>query len=103
MQHDLHDRVALVTGASRGLGAAIAQTLATCGAAVAINYFNNPDRAERLAQSIRDTGGSAAAVGGDVRDERQIASIIAHVTQTLGPIDILVVNATGPQPMIALE
>jgi 3-oxoacyl-[acyl-carrier protein] reductase len=100
---DLHDRVALVTGASRGLGAAIAQNLADHGAAVAINYFNNPQRAQQLAQSINDAGGKAFAVGGDVRDERDIAAMVAQVTQSLGPVDILVVNATGPQPMIALE
>jgi 3-oxoacyl-[acyl-carrier protein] reductase len=103
MTHDLHGRVALITGASRGLGAAIAQKIADHGAAVAINYFNSPERAEQLAQSISDAGGKALAVGGDVRDERDIASMVALVTQSLGPVDILVVNATGPQPMIALE
>jgi 3-oxoacyl-[acyl-carrier protein] reductase len=103
MQHDLHDRVALVTGASRGLGAAIARKLAACGAAVAMNYFNSPDRAEKLAESIRATGGNAIAVGGDVRDEQQVTALVADVEKQLGPIGILVVNATGPQPMIPLE
>jgi NAD(P)-dependent dehydrogenase (short-subunit alcohol dehydrogenase family) len=81
MTHDLHDRVALITGASRGLGAAIAQKLADHGAAVAINYFNSHERAEQLAQSINDAGGKALAVGGDVRDERDIAAMVALVTQ----------------------
>jgi NAD(P)-dependent dehydrogenase (short-subunit alcohol dehydrogenase family) len=103
MHQDLHNRVALVTGASRGLGAAIAQKLAACGAAVAINYFNSGSRAEALAKSIRDAGGRAGAFGGDVRDEAQVSTLVADVTNELGPVDVLVVNATGPQPMLALE
>jgi NAD(P)-dependent dehydrogenase (short-subunit alcohol dehydrogenase family) len=103
MRHDLQHRVALVTGASRGLGAAIARTLAACGASVAINYFNNADRAERLASTIRADGGRAGAFGGDVRDEAQVDSLVARVTAELGPIDILVVNATGPQPFLPIE
>jgi len=104
MGHDLHGRVALVTGASRGLGAAIALKLAECGASVAVNYFNSPDRANQLVEAIHSAGGKAIAVGGDVRDERQIAAMVAAVTGQLGgPIDVLVINATGPQPMIALE
>lgn len=103
MGHNLHDRVALVTGASRGLGAEIATTLASCGAGVAINYFNNAGRAEQLAESIRAAGGRAGAFGGDVREEAQVQSLVDRVTSDIGPIDILVVNATGPQPMIAIE
>ena len=103
MNQPLCNRVALVTGASRGLGAAIAQKLAADGAAVAINYFNSLNRANQLAESIRAAGGSASAVAGDVRDEAQVTTIVAEVARSLGPIDILVINATGPQPMLPLE
>ena len=101
--HALNGRVALVTGASRGLGAAIAQNLASDGAAVAVNYFNNGDRAERMAAAIRADGGKALAVGGDVREEAAVAAMVERVTRELGPIDILVINATGPQPMLPIE
>jgi 3-oxoacyl-[acyl-carrier protein] reductase len=100
---DLNGRVALVTGASRGLGAAIAQRLAADGAAVAINYFNSGDRAERMAAAINSESGRAIAVGGDVRDEAAVAAMVERVTRELGPIDILVINATGPQPMLPIE
>ena len=100
---DLNERVALVTGASRGLGAAIAQQLAADGAAVAINYFNSGDRAERMAAAIRAEGGKALAVCGDVRDEAQVSAMVERVTRELGPIDVLVINATGPQPMLPIE
>jgi NAD(P)-dependent dehydrogenase (short-subunit alcohol dehydrogenase family) len=103
MTHDLRDKVALVTGASRGLGAAMARKLAACGAKVAINYFGSPQLAQRVLDQVRSAGGTAEVLKADVRDEREVASLVGQVQQTFGPIDILVINATGPQPFIKIE
>ncbi|MFT3878175.1 MAG: SDR family oxidoreductase [Gemmatales bacterium] len=103
MSSPLVGRVALVTGASRGLGASIAQKLAQAGAAVAVNYFASPDKAERLCNDIRKAGGKAASFPGDVRDEKVIKTLVAQTEKMFGPIDIVVPNATGPQPFIKIE
>jgi len=103
MNHDLSKRVALVTGASRGLGAAMARKLGACGAAVAVNYFGSPDKARRVADEINRGGGRAEAIKADVRDEAEVERLVRDTQQRFGPIDILVVNATGPQPFIKLE
>jgi 3-oxoacyl-[acyl-carrier protein] reductase len=100
---DLTNRVALVTGASRGLGAAIACKLAQCGARVAVNYFGSPDKARRVVDEIRHAGGKAEAFQADVRDEKEVARLAGQVRDAFGPIDILVINATGPQPFLKLE
>ena len=103
MTHDLSGKVALVTGASRGLGAAIARKLAGCGARVAVNYFGSPQLAQQVVGRIRQAGGTAQPFRADVRDEGEVQSLLDRVGQALGPIDILVVNATGPQPALAIE
>ncbi|XAM00163.1 SDR family oxidoreductase [Phycisphaeraceae bacterium D3-23] len=95
--------VALVTGASRGLGRAIAVALGARGYAVAVNYVNNRDRAESVVKEVEAAGGSGAVFGADVRDEAQVAAMCKDIEAKLGPIDILVANATGPQPFIKLE
>ena len=97
------DRVALVTGASRGLGAAIARRLAADGAKVAINYFGSQKLAQALVEQIRKSGGTAEAFKADVRDEREVAELVAQTKKAFGPIDILVINATGPQPFLTIE
>jgi 3-oxoacyl-[acyl-carrier protein] reductase len=91
-------RVALVTGSSRGLGAAIARRLARDGLAVAVNGRRGDGPARDVSRSIRDDGGVAEAFGADVTDEQQVAGLVAAITGRFGPIDVLVLNATGPQP-----
>jgi len=91
-------RVALITGSSRGLGSAIARRLARDGLAVAVNGRSAEGGAADLARVIRDAGGVAEAFAADVTDEPQVIELVAAVAQNLGPIDVLVLNATGPQP-----
>ncbi|WP_437791384.1 SDR family oxidoreductase [Sorangium sp. So ce693] len=103
MAHELSKRVALVTGASRGLGAAIARKLAASGARVAVNYFGSREEATRVVEGIRLGGGEAEAFQADVRDEQEVARLVGEVQARLGPIEVLVINATGPQPFVKLE
>ena len=91
-------RVALVTGSSRGLGAAIARRLGADGMAVAVNDVHGGERAEAVAEAIRRARGVAGAFGADVTDEDQVARLVSAVGATLGLVDVLVLNATGPQP-----
>src|SRR5215470_1700836 len=93
MTLDLKGRVALVTGASRGIGAAIASALARAGAAVAINYRERADAAEALVAKIIAAGGRATAVAADVSQSTAVAGLVEHTASALGPIDILVNNA----------
>jgi NAD(P)-dependent dehydrogenase (short-subunit alcohol dehydrogenase family) len=103
MNHDLAGRVALVTGASRGLGAVIARKLAASGASLAVNYFGSRDKAEHVVHQIRENGGIAEPFRADVREEKEVAGMVAQVETAFGPIDVLVIGATGPQPFIRIE
>jgi 3-oxoacyl-[acyl-carrier protein] reductase len=100
---ELTGKVAIVTGASRGLGAGIAQSLGGRGAKVAVNTFGNPEKAKAVADAIRADGGEAEVFRADVRDEVQIRSMVQSVEAKFGPIDIIVCNATGPQPFVTIE
>ena len=89
----LAGKIALVTGASRGIGAGIGRVLARQGAAVAINYLTNPDLAAALCDEIRAQGGNALPVYGDVTKVSDVEAMVAAARKKLGPIDILVNNA----------
>lgn len=96
-------RTALVTGASRGLGAAMAVALAEAGHRVAVNYFANGDRAEELCAGLRARGLVAQAFGADVREEAEVGRLVREVEAALGAVEIVVLNATGHQPMLSIE
>ncbi len=89
----LKGRVALVTGGSRGIGRAIAVSLADAGAAVAVNYLEKATVAKQVADAIRDRGGKAMAVGADVSQGPAVKDMVEAVERELGPIDVLVNNA----------
>lgn len=92
MENSLHNKVAIVTGAGQGVGAAIAQALAAAGVRVAVNDLN-PDRAERTAVSIREAGGQAISVAADVANKFQCVHIVETTRAAWGQLDILVNNA----------
>ncbi|HAT20716.1 MAG TPA: 3-oxoacyl-ACP reductase, partial [Verrucomicrobiales bacterium] len=101
--YSLSGHVALVTGSSKGLGASIVRNLASAGASVAVNAFNNVERAREVADEINEGGGKAIAVGADVTKSTEIAALVEETASKLGPIDIVVPNATGPQPLKPIE
>jgi NAD(P)-dependent dehydrogenase (short-subunit alcohol dehydrogenase family) len=89
----LNDKVALVTGASKGIGAAIAKELAKEGASVVVNYASSRAGADRVVAEIEKLGGKAAAVQGDVAKESDVERLFAETRQVFGRLDILVNNA----------
>jgi NAD(P)-dependent dehydrogenase (short-subunit alcohol dehydrogenase family) len=90
---DLKGKVALITGASSGIGAATAELLAELGALVAIGYNQNGSGADEVRARIVNAGGRASTIRADVRDPDQIVSLVARASEDVGPVDILVNNA----------
>ncbi|MBU6450988.1 MAG: SDR family oxidoreductase [Cyanobacteria bacterium REEB67] len=89
----LEGRVALITGASRGIGAATARLLASHGAAVGINYYKSTNEAKKIAEEIVADGGRSVTVRANVRSADEVTGMVELVEADLGPIDLLVLNA----------
>ena len=89
----LRGHTALVTGGSRGIGAAISKALAQAGVAVAINYRERADEANKLVETIAKANGRAVAIPADVSQTSAVAQMVERVKSELGPIDILINNA----------
>jgi len=89
----LKNKVALVTGASRGIGRAIALTLAGYGAIVVVNYCGSKEKADEIVNQIKENGGTAIAYQADVADFETVKTMFADITKEYGRIDILVNNA----------
>src|SRR5260370_11105937 len=89
----LTGKVAIVTGASKGIGSGIAAAFAAAGARVAVNYSSDRTGAERVAQAIIDSGGEAIAIGADVSKAAEVARLFKEVDTAFGRLDVLINNA----------
>ena len=89
----LENKVALITGGSRGIGRAVALELAARGAAVIVNFHKSPEAADDVVKKIQETGGKAAAFQADVSDIKQAEALVKFAVQTFGDLSILVNNA----------
>ncbi|HEV7677325.1 MAG TPA: 3-oxoacyl-[acyl-carrier-protein] reductase [Candidatus Dormibacteraeota bacterium] len=99
----LEGRVALVTGASRGIGRAVALALAEQGASVAVGYGSNAAAAEEVAEAVRAHGVNAVALGAELSDTEQAASLIARTVDALGGVDVVVNNAGLARDNLAMR
>lgn len=99
----LQDRVALVTGSSTGLGKATARVLGLAGARVALNYANNETRGQQTLQELQAEGIDCRLIRADVTDESSVDQMFTEIEKELGPVDIVVVNATPDQPLRPIE
>ncbi len=99
----LDGRVALVTGSSKGLGKAIAMALGAAGAKVALNYRNDEAAARAAFEEFRAAGHAGGLYRASAIDEGEVSAMVAQVERELGPVDIVVVNATPAQPLKPIE
>lgn len=95
MQRQATRRIALVTGASRGIGAEVAQQLAGQDTHVVVNYREKAKRANTVAEAIREAGGHASTAAADISDEASAAALINEIVGRFGKLDALVLNASG--------
>ena len=102
-QFSLKGRTALVTGSSTGLGKRMAIALGRAGAKVAMNYFNNEERAAGAFTELEATGAEGAMIRANVTDEADVNRLVAEAGEQLGPVDIVVLNATPAQPQKTIE
>lgn len=101
--YSLHGKVALVTGSSKGLGKAMAFALASAGAKVAINYAHGKDIAEQTYAEFKAEGFSGGLYRASVIDPAEVKTLCAQIASDLGPIDIVIPNATPAQPLKPIE
>jgi 3-oxoacyl-[acyl-carrier protein] reductase len=99
---DLKGKVAVVTGASKGIGAAIAKSLSAAGAAVVVNYSSSKEGADRIVADIKSKGGKAIAVKGDVAKTGDVRQLFDETKKAFGTLDVLVNNA-GVYKFVPLE
>jgi 3-oxoacyl-[acyl-carrier protein] reductase len=90
---DLNGKVAVVTGASKGIGAAVAKSFSAAGAAVVVNYSFSKDDADRVVADIKARGGRAIAIPGDVANAADVARLFAETKKAFGTVDVVVNNA----------
>lgn len=93
MKISLEGQVALVTGASSGIGRAVAEGMADAGASVVVNYRSEPEEAEALVRQLAASGGEALAVEADVSDEGEVEAMFAKAVERFGAVDVVVANA----------
>ena len=94
-------RTAIVTGGSGGIGRAVCERLARDGVNVVVHYAGSADKAAQAVEAITSTGGAATSFGGDVADEKAMAALFDHATQTYGGVDVLV-HTAGIMPLAPL-
>jgi len=102
LSSSLENRVALVTGGSRGIGRAVALELAARGAAVVVNYNKSPEAAQEVVKKIQDAGGKASAFQADVSDFKQAEALVKYAIDTFGDLSILVNNAGITRDMLIM-